>query len=223
MLNRAVRLLECCTVTLVICAFTGCCEKAVEAECNPMKASLESIKLELATARSEIESVRSALAASQAEVKKLKQTARYFFDVAVSEMSASDDDAGDNDAIKAFQEVIDRFPGDLLAAEAHRKTEALQQRISGRAKALTKAQSKVRRLIKICQSSARKAERISEGGLRFNAYNQIDMNQAMASERRAEPLRKKAQKAKEQAEELLETVPDPDGKLKALVEDCDET
>jgi hypothetical protein len=224
---------------LVACSIgaTGCCEKALKdaqintdeavskakAECDPVKADLATVKADLATAKVELATLRVALAAAQTENTKLRQTPRFYFDQAVAKMAASDSDPGDSAAIAAFQHVADRFPGDLLVEEAQKKIKELNGRIAGRARALAKAQAQVRRLIQVCRSNSRSAEAISQDGFRFNDFGQMDMNLLLDTGRRSDPLWKRARKAKEQAEELLKTVPDPDGKLMEQVDKCDDT
>jgi len=219
------------TGLLGVCS-TGCCQKKIDAEkaraisavedaVVQTRAECDPVKAELDAAQKEIGTLKTTLAAVQEENTKLKQTPRYYYDLALAEMAASETDDGDIKAIAAFQHIIDRFPGDPLIAEAQKKIKELQGRIDGRAKALAKAQSEVRRLISICQSNSRTAAGIHHRGLRFNAYNQMDMNLALDSAERAAVYEKRSTEAKEKAEELLKTVPDPDGSLMEKLRRCD--
>jgi len=216
---------------LVFCS-TGCCQKKVDAEKDKAISAVEAavvqtraecdpIKAKLDAAQKEIDTLKATLATVQEENTKLKQTPRFFFDAAVTLMSSSDSDSGDEAAIEAFQQVVDRFPGDSLVQEANKKISELKGRIATRARELAKAQAKVRQLIASCKSNTRSAESAEESGLVFNRYNQLNMNAAIASSRKSEAFREKARAAKEKAEELLKTVPDPDGKLKEQVYRCD--
>lgn len=170
----------------------------------------------------ELEASKAALAALKEENKQLKQTAHFAFQGAIS-LTGSNSDEGDAKAIEAFQVVIDRFPTDPLASVAKTKTAELNKAIKQRAAALMATQAKVRKLIKTCQAQTAKEIRISRDSLVFNSNNQINMNRAMAGERRAEKHRRAAEKAKEKAEELLKSVPDPDGRLAEALEKCNES
>lgn len=166
------------------------------------------------------------IASLQAENAKLKQTPRFYFDQAIEEMKGAqvaNTDEGDRAVILRFQEVARRFPGDPLALESGKMIAEEEARIATRGVALKRAQSEVRRLIQTCRREARAAKQATDGSLVFNYRNDIDMNAALAGERAAEPHRKAMGKAKESAEAMLKTVPDPDGSLATQVEQCDTT
>ena len=192
------------------------------AECVPVKDDLAKEKQALDLARADLVKAKAELAAVQQENVKLKQTARFFFDQAVSKMAASKTDAGDQDATAAFNVVVDRFPSDSLAADAKTKVAELAARVTGRAKALVQAQADVRKLIQVCTSNAHQGQRISREGLVFNENNNINLNNALGASDRAHPYEKRAQAAKEKAELLLKGVPDPDGKLADQLRRCDD-
>lgn len=199
----------------------------VASELARVQKELEGAKSNAVTVAKENEEalavVNATIATLQAENLQLKRTPQFYFDQAVAAMASSDTDDGDTEAMAAFQQVIDRFPQNLMALEAQKKIADLNSRIAGRARALAKAQAEVRRLIQVCRSNARSAAATRREGLRFNAFNQVDMNVAMDASRRADPLEKRATKAKEGAGNLLNAALDPDGQLKRQIETCDET
>lgn len=231
--SKVLSLLLITTSSLVLCS-TGCCQKKIDAEkamavsavstaVAQTRAECEPVKAQLDAAQKEIGTLKAALVTVQEENTELKQTPRFFFDAAIAKMAASDSDGGDEAAIAAFQQLVDRFPGDSLVQEASKKISELKGRIATRARELAKAQTKVRQLIASCKSNARSAKIAEESGLVFNRYNQLNLNAAIASSRRSDAFRKKAEAAKEKAEELLKIVPDPDGKLREQVQKCDES
>ena len=191
-------------------------------ECGPVKDDLGKVKQALEQARNELTSLKVDLSEARTENAQLKQTARFYFDQAVARMAASSTDDGDNAAIVAFQVVMNRFPHDPLEAAAQAKISDLTLRIAGRARTLANSQAEVRKLIQTCKSNSRQGHRTSGEGLVFNEFNQLNLNAALGASSRARPYEKKAQAAKESAEELLKKVPDPDGKLKEQVEHCDD-
>jgi len=184
---------------------------------------LETARATLATTQTNLKKITTELETARTEIKRLKQTPRYFFTEALSKAKASDDDYGDEKAIAAFQVVVDRYPEDPLAKVAKTRIGELKERIEGRAKKLKKAQAKVRKLIRICKTATERARKAHSSGIRFNMYNQIDMNSALAASRRGEKHQERAKKAKKKASKLLKTVPDPDGKLAEKVGKCDGT
>lgn len=174
----------------------------------------------------EVEALKKAKADLEAQLAKVgaeNEQLRRTPQVALAEASAklgSGTDNGDRDAIAAYQAVALAYPTDPAAAAAHAKIDELNKGIAARAKALAAAQAEVRKLIKTCRSNALQANR--PNSIHFNEFNQVDMNQLMAVNERTERLSKVATKAKEKAAELVKTVPDPDGKLAAEIEKCDE-
>ncbi len=155
------------------------------AKLSRANASLAEAEKALTAVKSTLEEHAERLAAATAENEKLKQTARYHFDQAVSKSQASDDDAGNKGAIEAYQAFLAKFPNDALAEVSAQRIEALEKRIEERAKKLEKDQSAVRKLIAAC--------------------------------------RKGAKDAKEKAQKLLGSVPDPDGTLAKEINGCDDT
>ena len=205
-----------------------------------LSGELEIARAQLRTAASAIEKtkkaasedlskVRSELGVAEVENtklkaanKKLKQTARYFFDRATEIMSGSDSNGGDESAIDGYQKVVDRYPDDALATLAKKRIAELRRRIAKRTDKLLRQQGEVRRLIKTCKRLTKAARDARDSGLHFNRYNQLNMNSAMAASRRGNKLAARAEAAKEEANALLADVPDSRGRLAAKVRECDD-
>jgi hypothetical protein len=74
----------------------------------------------------------------------------------------------------------------------------------------------------ICRRETAAASAAERGSLRFDGYQQLDMNTAMAGSRRAEGHTRAATAAKEHATALLAGVPDPGNTLRDQINGCDE-
>jgi len=204
----------------------GCSgDEVPQAELAKVRGQLDEATKAKMAVEAEMAKLHARLAEVEAENTKLKQTPRYYFDQAVARMKASKDDAGDNEAVTAFQNVVDRFPDDPLGTAAENKIGDLKTRIGERGRKRRQAQARVRKLIKICRRNFRKSNEVSQGGMRFThgGAGGLDMNRLMAADRKAQPYRKKVEAAVREAEKLLAGgVPDPGGKLAAELRRCDE-
>ena len=159
------------------------------------------------------------------ENESLKQTAQFFFDAAVKKSQGADTPEKMQAAITAFEVVTSRFPGDPLAEVAGERIGVLQEGIEANNKRLAGAQKELRKLIAACRSYSKKARAMDGGGMRFVGPNQtMDLNLAMAHSRRQDAVSRKATVAKEKAEKLLKSDPDPDpdGSLAKEVDECDD-
>jgi hypothetical protein len=92
-----------------------------------------------------------------------------------------------------------------------------------RAADLAAAQAQVKNLIATCRNSSAAAKNARNGSLRFDRFQELDMNSALEGSRQGDAYDKQVSAAKEKATELLKSVPDPDGKLAAALEKCDST
>jgi len=175
----------------------------------------------LVTAKQREEELQASVKLLKEENSELKQTPRYFFDIAAVAESGADSDEKDAEAIEKYAVIVQKFPTDPLAKEAEKRIAAVKRRIADRAEALINAQAEVVRLIAVCEKEERRAEKISDDSLRFDRVGNLDMNRAMAGERKSKKHHIKARKAIDKVLELLENVPDPDGKLRARADRCD--
>jgi hypothetical protein len=203
--------------------------QTAEAAARQAGAELEKTNTALAATKDELDKTEAATRKTnrewgevEAENQRLTQKPQNLFDAAVIKMNAGKDNFADQEAMLAFQAVADRFPLDPLAETAAQRIEEIEERIAARDKKLAEDQSEVRKLIETCRNSSKGGRKARDAALRFNAANNIDMNAAMAGERRAATLEKKAKKAKEQATELINSVPDPGGTLKKELQACDQ-
>jgi prophage DNA circulation protein len=206
----------------LICSISGCSHKTEDA--------LAAVTKERNEGQQAFAKAQEQLAQLEAENQQLKQTAHFYFDQGTDELSkatsANTNDA-DRTAITKFQEVVNRFPDDPLAAIATDKIKSVEKRISERHLELEKAQAEVVRLVKTCHESTVAVQRINGRNdvLVANRWDQLAISASalLAHEREAKPYEEAAQKAKERAGALLENVPDPDKTLAQKVDGCDNT
>ena len=85
------------------------------------------------------------------------------------------------------------------------------------------AQASVVRLIATCRRETAAASAAERGSLRFDGFQQLDMNTAMAGSRRAEGHTRAATAAQERATALLAGVPDPGNTLRDQINGCDQS
>ncbi|RLB45679.1 MAG: hypothetical protein DRI90_28185 [Deltaproteobacteria bacterium] len=203
--------------------------QAAQAAAAQAAAQLKTIKAAISATQDELSKTETAMGHAKRELTalgaangKLNEKPQKLFDAAVAKMDAGKDNAADQDALRGFQEVADRFPLDPLAATAVERIDELNERIQERDKKLAEDQSEVRKLVETCRASSQDARKARDAALRINAAKEIDMNAAKAAERRAATLEKKAKKAKDKAAALIESVPDPGGKLGKELEACDQ-
>jgi hypothetical protein len=184
----------------------------------------------LAAAIKQQDEAKSALAKAEAQVKQLqeenqqlKETPRFFFDQAVSEMKnaeSANTDKADRAAVTRFQEVVSRFPEDPLAQAATENISKLNKRISERDLAIQKAQVGVLRLVKTCHDATATVQRISDNDmLTADRFNRLAINTSALLE--SSRYERAAERAKEKAQALLQGVPDPDKTLAQQVDSCD--
>lgn len=218
------------SLVIIVCVYFLISYKSIgethRAERDEARSTITQMTRDKAMAEKTISEVKAALEQLQAENRRLKQTARFYFDQAIEAMKAADradNNQADRAAISQFQEVTRRFPEDPLTKAAQQKTAELWKRIAGREADVKRAQGAVLRLVQQCRNEAVAAKHIHDQyPLRFNAFNEIDLNTALAGSREAEPHDKAVRAAKEKAEELLrKEVPDPDGTLAKQIEGCD--
>jgi hypothetical protein len=195
----------------------------ISAELSQAKASHGEATKALTAAKAALEESTAKLAAAKAANEKLRQTARYFFDQAVSLSRATDDDAGNKSAIAAYQALIDKLPDDPLAEVSQERIAALEERMEARAQKLVADQAEVLELIASCRKSVEQADQAHKRSLRFNTTGDLNMASALAGNRRADKLREQAKTAKQKAQKLLESTPDPEGRLVKQIRSCDET
>jgi hypothetical protein len=219
---RAVRMISFFGLLFLICSSLGCSYRTEEA-LSAVTKDRDATKQALAKADVQI-------AQLQMENQQLKQTAHFYFDQAVSEMSAADNantNAADHLVISKFQEVVNRFPGDPLAGAAAGRIKNLEQQIFNRDLVLGEAQAEVVRLVKICHDSSEAIVRINKRDdlLMADQFNHIAINASalLAEQKEKEPYEDVVQKAKKKAQSLLQNVPDPDGTLGQEVDACDST
>ena len=221
---------------LALIGTSGCYAKArdearaavtrLEQEKVVMSADLQRQREAVAAAQRQVAELTERVRAVEAQNQQLRQTPRAYFDRAVDAetraTTANTDDA-DRAAITAFREVATRFPEDSLAATAAARAAALERRITDRAAALRDAQAAVVRLIATCRRETAAASAAERNSIRFDGYQQLDMNTAMAGSRRAEGHTRAATAAKERATALLVGVPDPGNTLRDQINGCDQS
>ncbi len=195
----------------------------VTAELSEAQATKVKADKALAEAKAALEKRSAKLAAVKAENAKLQKTVRYFLDQAVSTSTASDDDDGNKGAIKAYQALIDTFPDHPLAEVSGQRIEALEERIAARAEKLAHDQAEVLELVAACRKSAADANEAHQKSLQSKAAGDLKKGAALAGNRRVDELREMAKTAKQKAQKLLETAPDPNGRLAKQIRSCDET
>lgn len=220
---------------VVLVGTSGCYAKArdearaavvrLEQEKAGVNADLQRQREAVATAQRQVTELTERVRIVEAQNQQLRQTPRFYFDRAVdaeTQATAANTDAADRTAIAAFHEVTTRFPEDPLAATATARGATLEGRIADRAAALRAAQASVVRLIATCRRETAAASAAERGSIRFDGYQQLDMNTAMAGSRRAEGHTRAATAAKEHATALLAGVPDPGNTLRDQINGCDE-
>jgi len=196
---------------------------SVASELEKVRKQLDDSQHVATSLQESLNAEKAKVVALQAENVQLKQTPRYYFDQAVGAMKTADgadtDDA-DQAAITKFQEIVQRFPEDALSSAAKSKIKELNDRITGRARALAKAQQEVKRLINVCVSSSKQARRIEREGAEYYAFHPVDSG-IVSYIRRNEELSSRIAKAKESAMKLIDSVPDPGGRLLEMIKECD--
>ena len=186
----------------------------------------------LAAAIKQRDEAKSALAKAEAQVKQLqeenqqlKETPRFFFDQAVTEMKnaeSTNTDEADRAAAARFQEIASRFPDDPLTQAATENIGKLNKWINERDLSIQKAQAGVLRLIKTCHDAAATGRHIMDNnGLTTDAFNRLAVNSSALLE--SSRYQRAAGRAKEKAQALSQGVPDPDGTLSQKVDSCDNT
>jgi len=189
---------------------------------DALQSELATTKSSLAATSKTLVDAQAALTALQQENATLKETAQYQYDQAVK-LAEPDTDEGDQAAITALQGVVDHFPIDPLVPSVQAKMKELAGRMKKRAADLAAAQAQVKNLIATCRNSSAAAKNARNGSLRFDRFQELDMNSALEGSRQGDAYDKQVSAAKEKATELLKSVPDPDGKLAAALEKCDST
>jgi hypothetical protein len=177
----------------------------------------------LGSARAEVNRLQLNVAQLEQRVQELHRPSRFYFDEAVNEMqSDKSQDTADADrrAISQFQVFIDHFPGDALSDSASQRINELEKRMADRDITVRRAQTEVLRLIKSCDENHAMIRKIGANMRVFNDANRIDWNSVSASDAATRPYEREAEKAKDAANLLLPSVPDPDGSLAKKVENC---
>lgn len=234
--GRTTRTVIVIFMVLAAGVMSGCYAKArdesraavvrLEQEKGGVNADLQRQREAVATAQRQVTELTERVRAVEAQNQQLRQTPRFYFDRAVdaeTQATAANTDAADRTAIAAFHEVTTRFPEDPLAGTATARGATLERRITDRASALRAAQASVVRLIATCRRETAAASAAERGSIRFDGYQQLDMNTAMAGSRRAEGHTRAATAAKERATALLAGVPDPGNTLRDQINGCDES
>jgi hypothetical protein len=186
------------------------------------KAELSQRDANINSLETQIKKLKSELKVISAENKELKLTPRYFYDQAISVYKASSSNEKDEEAIKAFEIVVERFPEDSLSKVSKKKIKEIRKRIKKRIRDLKRAQAKVRKLVKRCTSKSKAVEPTRKRHVAFNMFGRMNMNFAMIGMRKIDRLEAAAREAKEKARNLLKDTPDPDGELRKAVEKCDD-
>ncbi|MBK6536198.1 MAG: hypothetical protein IPF99_43695 [Deltaproteobacteria bacterium] len=234
--SRTTRTVIVIFMVLAAGVISGCYAKArdearaavvrLEQEKTGVNADLQRQREAVATAQRQVTELTERVRAVEAQNQQLRQTPRFYFDRAVdaeTQATTANTDAADRTAIAAFHEVSTRFPEDPLAGTATAREATLEGRIADRASALRAAQASVVRLIATCRRETATASAAERGSIRFDGYQQLDMNTAMAGSRRAEGHTRAATAAKEHATGLLAGVPDPGNTLRDQINGCDES